>query len=291
MANKSFFRKQSEHAIDMFGKWKNRSLLDDVYSSPYRQLSLDNLEHWIPVVLKVYSHDTHHFHGWYACMMREFPHVVNQNRGYCELNGPISIATKYIEDIEIAFNDTYYSKLVTKNLIDAQIMKYDRCVSHPYSYNNDLDAWRTKNELVDVEIYPYWFSYKPYFMTIEDWKGEMHSQHIIDIASINNLPHCVLKKVSLGVQVGRYSVALNANTVTSVIVTKSRVMDPTYEYIENPSDTEKREYDRIQKEVNMFFDSTISTSDINDAILKKDLVSEEKVGEHDEILDNDLLLI
>jgi len=292
MANESFFRKQSKHALDMFGKWENESLLDDVYSSPYRQLTLNKLEHWVPVVLKVYSHNTGHFHGWYACLMRESPHVVNEDRGYCERTGPISMTNQYIEDIEIVFNDTYYRKLVAKNLIDAQIMEYDSYISRPHSYNNELDAWKTKNEYVDVEIYPYWFNYKSYFGLLGEWKEEMHHQHIVDIASMNKLPHCVLKKVSLGTQIGRYPVALNENTVTSVVVTKSRVLDPKYEYVDNYVD-DNYENNRIQKELVDFFDNAtiISTTDINDAILKKDLVSEEKVDEYDEIEYDEFLLI
>lgn len=292
MNSNNYYEYLSKKSMDIAnGSYNNVSLMDNAnIFSPYRELEIDEIRNWIPVVLRLMKHnESNSFIGYVPCLIRAFPKVVHSSRGYM-IGNQTCLSSEYIEDLEFVFNDRYFNSLVKANHIDSHVYdEFDNKVSRSAT-DNDINS-----RFVDIDIYPFFFHYKSYFSTNGDWNDEMTACHIVNnsysVLKKNNLPYIHVNKVLLGDRT--YICPMKNYGINRIVnIVSAKAFESNYSYVDPSMKNNNKDVIDVTSK---FFEDAKITMDKKEIINHKILVygetlNDKKDKKYDEILDDDLLL-
>lgn len=183
---------------------------DDKFLSAYAFTNNDYriFHNWITVIMEVKAIDTSRSF-FIPCILRKVPERIFDRRindiCYKECN-QFYLNDSYIEDLEIALNEKYYTILAENNFMKAVYCENGELkMRQSYSFDNNMSAAAAKiyPRKCNLAFYPYSFDILAYTSSRSAWNNELVNIGIIDDESFHNIKrlskqHFTIKDVILG---------------------------------------------------------------------------------------------
>ena len=183
---------------------------DDKFLSAYAFTNNDYriFHNWITVIMEVKAIDTSRSF-FIPCILRKVPERIFDRRinDICyERCNQFSLNDSYIEDLEIALNEKYYTILAENNFMKAVYCENGELkMRQSYSFDTNMSAAATKlyPRKCNLAFYPYSFDILAYTSSRSAWNNELVNIGIIDDESFHNIKrlskqHFTIKDVILG---------------------------------------------------------------------------------------------